>query len=139
ISDPGGRGSLAMLYPWIGLKTPTTILRGTWAFEGGTPRFMSVTQIQLVHDEAAHALLADDRFLLRWQMLHERCPHATAFQAPGFVRAWYASYRGEWQPVILQAGSASGDLVGLWLLAYNPRTSALAHAGAHQAEYHAWL
>lgn len=64
---------------------------------------------------------------------------ATAFQAPAFVRAWYRAYRAQWQPVVVRSHDSTGDLVGLWLLAHNPITNVLAHAGTHQAEYHTWL
>jgi CelD/BcsL family acetyltransferase involved in cellulose biosynthesis len=52
---------------------------------------------------------------------------------------WYRHYRDTYQPVILESKAANGELVGLWLLAFNPSTRDLVHAGANQAEYHAWL
>ncbi len=61
------------------------------------------------------------------------------FQAPHFVLNWYAAYRSEWRPVIVRCSDSTGQLVGLWLLAHHPATGVLAHAGVHQAEYHAWL
>jgi len=93
----------------------------------------------IVRGSVAFALLADPSFLSRWRTLHSCCPHATAFQAPGFVRTWYETYQDVWEPVIVQSQNAWGDLNGLWLLAYQPATHVLVHAGAHQAEYHAWL
>ena len=99
---------------------------------------MSV-QVDLLYGQQAQTALDDHRFLALWRSLHDKCPHSTAFQAPNFVRTWYAAYRAHWQPVIIQSQDSKGDLVGLWLLAYNPATNVLAHAGAQQAEYHTWL
>ena len=87
----------------------------------------------------AYSLLTDDDFVIKWKALFRRCPHATAFQAPGFVSAWYRAYRDVWEPVIVETQDMQGTFTGLWLLAYNSESGILVHAGAHQAEYHAWL
>jgi CelD/BcsL family acetyltransferase involved in cellulose biosynthesis len=87
----------------------------------------------------ADAALHDPDFIARWQALLPRCPYATVFQRPEFVRPWYSTYRREWEPILLVAREASGDLAGFWPLAWNEDRQALTHAGAHQAEYHAWL
>jgi CelD/BcsL family acetyltransferase involved in cellulose biosynthesis/GNAT superfamily N-acetyltransferase len=55
------------------------------------------------------------------------------------VSAWYTSYQAQWQPVIVRSVDRAGSLVGLWLLAYDSSARQLVNAGAHQAEYHAWL
>jgi len=99
------------------MHTPATLLRGT----------------------EADTALCDADFIARWQELLERCPYATVFQRPQFVRPWYSTYRREWEPILLVAREASGDLAGFWSLAWNEQRQALTHAGAHQAEYHAWL
>ena len=93
----------------------------------------------LLHGPAATALLRDDRFLSQWGALLARCPHATAYQSPGFLCAWYAAYASQWQPVIALARDGAGELDGLWLLAYDSAARNLAHAGTHQAEYQTWL
>lgn len=100
---------------------------------------MSVDTVRVICGEAACELLNDPEFLHSWQVLHDACPHATAFQGPGFVRSWYASYAARWQPVLVRATTATGTLNGLWLLAYDEVSRQLAHAGTHQAEYHVWL
>lgn len=100
---------------------------------------MTGTYADLVYGSAAEALLDDQQFLRAWRNLHRRCVHATAYQAPGFVRAWYGAYRAQWQPVVVQSIDPNGELIGLWLLAYDPAMNVLSHAGTHQAEYHAWL
>ncbi len=100
---------------------------------------MSVTQVDIVTGKAAYSVLDDHQFIVLWQTLHKACPHATAFQAPNFVRIWYEAYRTQWRPVVIQAQNSDGDLVGLWLLAHNQITGVITHAGAHQAEYHSWL
>jgi CelD/BcsL family acetyltransferase involved in cellulose biosynthesis len=100
---------------------------------------MEIPQVDLVYGPTAEALLRDPQFLARWRALYAECPHATAYQAPGFVCAWYGVYRDQWKPVLVKSGDANGKLSGLWLLAHDPAANAIAHAGTHQAEYHAWL
>ena len=100
---------------------------------------MEHSQVELLFDQEAYARLNDAQFIASWRTLHAKCSHATVFQHPGFVCAWYESYRPIWKPVIALAQNATGELTGLWTLAYDPSAKVLAHAGAHQAEYHAWL
>ncbi len=100
---------------------------------------MSLTQVSLLRGQAAEAALSDPRFLAHWRNLHGSCPHATAFQSPGFVCTWYRAYCAQWQPVIAQSAQADGELAALWLLAHDPVAGLLAHAGTHQAEYQVWL
>ncbi len=100
---------------------------------------MRVTRLELISGHPALTVLLDHQFLELWRTLYKKCPHATAFQAPAFVCAWYETYCSHWQPVVVQSKNSNGDLIGLWLLAYDPATNTLAHAGTHQAEYHVWL
>lgn len=100
---------------------------------------MSVTHVDLAYGQSAHGLLADERFVTQWRKLYDAIPHATAFQTPHFVRPWYRTYHAQWQPVIIHSQDSQSDLTGLWLLAHDQTTNTLVHAGAHQAEYHAWL
>ena len=95
--------------------------------------------VQYFHGPSAEGLLEDPAFLAAWESLARSCPHATCFQSPAYVRTWYRHYRNAFQPVILLARAPSGELVGLWLLAFNPSTRELIHAGGRQAEYHVWL
>jgi CelD/BcsL family acetyltransferase involved in cellulose biosynthesis/RimJ/RimL family protein N-acetyltransferase len=99
----------------------------------------AVTQVTITHGQSALSMLADYRFLTLWNSLYDACPHATVFQSPNFVRTWYETYQSEWQPVIVESRDSNGDFIGLWLLAHNPVSNTLAHAGTHQAEYHTWL
>jgi len=96
-------------------------------------------ELSLLRGPAAKAALADPALLVQWKTLWASSPSATAFQAPGFVCAWYKAYVGVWEPVLVVSRSASGQLLGLWSLAWEQRSGMLAHAGAHQAEYHCWL
>jgi hypothetical protein len=100
---------------------------------------MTVANVDLLCGQRAQAVLNDYRFLTLWRTLYDKCPHSTAFQTPNFVRSWYGAYSTQWQPVLIQSQDSKGDLIGLWLLAYNPTTNVLAHAGTHQAENHTWL
>lgn len=95
--------------------------------------------MELIAGNLAHSLLNDDKFLNKWSTLYQNCPHATIFQDQSFICTWYETYRDKWQPVIIQSCNSTGNFIGLWLLAYNPETRTIAHAGAHQAEYHVWL
>ncbi|MGI9227917.1 MAG: hypothetical protein ACR2PU_03905, partial [Gammaproteobacteria bacterium] len=106
--------------------------------EGG-PEIMSTTQVDLITGKAAYTVLDNHQFIILWQTLYKECPHATAFQAPNFVRIWYETYRNQWQPVVIQAQNLDGNLIGLWMLAHNPKTGVITNVGAHQAEYHTWL
>lgn len=87
----------------------------------------------------AEALLGSPDFIEQWRKLWDSCAHATPFQKPGFVLAWYSAYRARWEPVIVTMRGQQGELEGLWLLAWSASSGKLAHAGAQQAEYHAWL
>src|SRR6185503_4922855 len=95
--------------------------------------------VQYFHGSSAEGLLENPAFLAAWEGLELRCRHSTCFQSPAYVRTWYRHYRDAFQPVILLTRAPSGELVGLWLLAFNPSTRELIHAGGHQAEYHVWL
>jgi CelD/BcsL family acetyltransferase involved in cellulose biosynthesis/RimJ/RimL family protein N-acetyltransferase len=100
---------------------------------------ISMPPIDVRIGQSAHDLLGDAAFLAGWKSLHRQCPHATGYQSPGFVGAWYESYKSIYRPVIAISRSANGDLLALWLLAFDPATKELVHAGSHQAEYHLWL
>jgi len=88
---------------------------------------------------SAEELLEDPAFVAAWERLLRDCRHATSFQSPAYVRTWYRHYRDTFQPIIVRRLGADGEHQGLWLLAFNPSTGELVHAGAHQSEYHLWL
>ncbi|MBX9607867.1 MAG: GNAT family N-acetyltransferase, partial [Gammaproteobacteria bacterium] len=96
-------------------------------------------EVTLLRGASADDALRDSQFIEAWQQLRDTTPHATAFQGPRFAATWYASYRDEWEPVLVEARDAAGALLALWPLAWRARTATLAHAGAHQAEYQGWL
>lgn len=123
----------------LGVSAPNRMELPLGKVEKDSSETMRVTHVDLVYGQSAHTLLGDPRYLALWRALHDECPHATVFQAPNFVCAWYGAYRAQWQPVVIQSRDSKGDLVGLWLLAHNPVTDVVAHAGTHQAEYHVWL
>jgi len=89
--------------------------------------------VDVVVGTPAHALINDAAFVAQWSRLADACAHATYFQRPAFVRTWYDSYERTYEPVVARSSS------GLWLLARARGSGALVHAGAQQAEYHAWL
>lgn len=79
--------------------------------------------------------LADPTFQDFWDRLYQACPWKTAFQNRLFVETWYQQYRTKFEPVLLY--SADPDTPALLPLARNG--DVIVVAGAHQAEYHAWL
>jgi hypothetical protein len=95
--------------------------------------------IELVQAADAAALLADESFRAEWLDLQDRCPWATAFQAPVFVVEWYRIYRDQYQPVLIVSRDLKGQLVGLLPLAVSQADRKVKVAGGHQAEYQAWI
>lgn len=89
--------------------------------------------VEILVGPPAQALLDDAAFAAQWSRLADDCGHATYFQRPGFVRCWYDAYQRTYEPVVARSSA------GVWLLARERASGALVHAGAHQAEYHAWL
>jgi CelD/BcsL family acetyltransferase involved in cellulose biosynthesis len=96
------------------------------------------TTIALVRGADALARMADDRFVGEWTALAARCPWATVFQQPAFVRAWCEVHRPVAEPLILEGRGADGALVGLLTLSRRGGRS-LTHAGDIHAEYQPWL
>jgi CelD/BcsL family acetyltransferase involved in cellulose biosynthesis/ribosomal protein S18 acetylase RimI-like enzyme len=95
--------------------------------------------VECARGSAADLLLADEQFRRQWSELYGQCPWATAFQSPAFALAWYTAYRSRWTPLLLFSRDASGSLDGLLTLAVSSTSDKVVVAGAHQAEYHAWL
>jgi CelD/BcsL family acetyltransferase involved in cellulose biosynthesis len=95
--------------------------------------------IELLQAADAAALLADESFRAEWLDLQDRCPWATAFQAPVFVVEWYRIYGDHYQPVLIVSRDVKGQLTGLLPLAVAQGNRKLKVAGGHQAEYQAWI
>jgi CelD/BcsL family acetyltransferase involved in cellulose biosynthesis/RimJ/RimL family protein N-acetyltransferase len=95
--------------------------------------------LSIVRGRDADELVRSAGFLSQWTQLHETCPWATAFQSPPYVTTWYESYEHRYSPVVAVEFSPAGDLVGLIPLAMESDSGKLTLAGAHQAEYKAWL
>lgn len=89
--------------------------------------------------EDAWAKLSDPAFLVEWERLGTACPWSTPCQSSHFVRTWFEHYRSRYWPIVVTLRSDDGMLVGLLALAVCLRTQRVAVAGAHQAEYQAWL
>jgi CelD/BcsL family acetyltransferase involved in cellulose biosynthesis len=95
--------------------------------------------VDIVRGLPARALLADERFVQQWASLWSECPWATAFQTPGFARAWDETYSAQFEPVLVMSRNADGLLRGLLVLGYDASDNGLVVAGRYQAEYHAWI
>lgn len=99
----------------------------------------NLSTLTCLSGDLAHTMLKNPQFLNDWRILYDRCKNATVLQDQSFVRTWYETYRDLWQPVIVYCRNSDGNFDGLWLLAFNPISKTLAHAGTNQAEYHTWL
>lgn len=93
----------------------------------------------VVEGLAALTLIKDDAFRRSWATLHAACPWATSCQSYDFVTVWYRVYGDRYDPVIVRQTDSIDRLTGLLTLARERESGALVVAGAHQAEYHAWL
>lgn len=94
--------------------------------------------IEIVTGTAADRLLADASFERGWQALHAACPWSTVLQTAPFARAWYTTYRPDFEPVLVLGHGNDRSLVGLLAAGYSARRG-LVMAGAQQAEYQTWL
>lgn len=95
-------------------------------------------ELRVLHGEAAQRWLADPAIAQAWRYLHDRCPWSTPFQSPCFVKTWFETYGTEYSPIVLEGLGTDGRLLGLFVLA-EASDGALVVAGAHQAEYQAWI
>lgn len=91
--------------------------------------------MELCLSNAVFLKLGDPTFQDFWDGLYKACPWKTAFQSRLFVETWYQQYRTNFEPVLLY--STDPGTPALLPLAWNG--NAIVIAGAHQAEYHAWL
>src|SRR5205085_2181755 len=92
-----------------------------------------------IQGAAADLLLADEQFVARWLRLWQECPWSTSYQSPTFVGKWYQTYHQQFSPLLLTLGKVDQDLEGILPLAIDGRTEHIVVAGAHQAEYQAWI
>jgi CelD/BcsL family acetyltransferase involved in cellulose biosynthesis len=95
--------------------------------------------MNLLYDQAAHEIVKNNEFIRQWNVLLRNCSYATAFQEPAFVCSWYEAYRDKWKPLVVYSENSNHTLTGLLLLAYDPESRELVHAGSSQAEYHSWI
>ena len=95
--------------------------------------------VSIQHGTDAWALLADRGLLRDWEQLASACPWATPYQSSHFVTTWLRHYRSHYSPVVLTMRARDGMLTGLLVLALSRKGRRLVVAGAHQAEYQAWL
>jgi len=96
-------------------------------------------QVDVVRAAQAEALLQADGFRAAWRELLERCSWATQFQSPGFVQAWYQTYRARYEPLFLLSTDGAGAPTGILCLAASKRDGEIVVAGAQQAEYSTWV
>jgi CelD/BcsL family acetyltransferase involved in cellulose biosynthesis len=97
-----------------------------------------LASVNLLTGDSARALLQQTSFRREWDDLYRRSAWGTVFQKAEFVLIWYETYARTYAPVVVTGRDADGTLAGLLLLAASASRS-LVPAGAHHAEYHAWL
>src|SRR5437588_757083 len=95
--------------------------------------------IHLTTLDEANELIRQPSFQAEWQKLWQSCSWSTAFQSPQFVKIWYESYKEKFSPLLLWETGSDSELSGLLTLAVQRSSENIAVAGAHQAEYQAWL
>ena len=95
--------------------------------------------VELFHDTDARNLIDDPSFIQSWHDLCHKCPTATSFQSPSFVRAWFHCYSEHWRPIVVLSREKDGDLSALWILANSLDARKITHPGAHQSEYQTWI
>jgi len=91
--------------------------------------------MELFQSNQVFSKLSDPSFQNFWDRLYEICPWKTVFQSRLFVSTWYQHYQSAFEPVLVF--STDPDAPALLPLARTANT--LVIAGAHQAEYQAWL
>ena len=96
-------------------------------------------KLEVLRGGEAHRALEDRGFQARWRSLHQQCPWSTVFQNVGFATTWYRVYRDVYEPVVAAGIEPSGAISGLFLLARDRTSGALAHVGEKHAEYQTWI
>jgi hypothetical protein len=91
--------------------------------------------MELCRSNEVFSKLSDPSFQNMWDRLYEICPWKTAFQSRLFVDTWYQQYRSGFEPVLVFSLDPSSPA----LLPLARTANTLVIAGAHQAEYQAWL
>jgi hypothetical protein len=91
--------------------------------------------MQICRSDDVFRRLSDPAFQAFWDSLYESCPWRTVFQSRRFVATWYEQYRSSYEPILI----FSMDPVSPGLLPLAGRPEEIVVAGAHQAEYQAWL
>ncbi len=104
-----------------------------------SPLAASDTGVKVALGADAWATLESRALLVEWEALERACPWSTPYQSSAFVLAWLRHYGGQFAPVVITQRSEQGALVGLLVLGAGLHGKRLVAAGAHQAEYQAWL
>lgn len=95
--------------------------------------------LEVLRGADAHRAIEDPSFRANWKSLHRLCPWSTVFQDVGFATTWYRVYRALHEPVVAVETAPDGAMLGLFLLARDRVSGALAHVGEEYAEYQTWI
>lgn len=98
----------------------------------------SPARIEIYEGESARLCFEDPAFIRAWQRLYRLCPWKTVFQSSEFVLTWYRLFSRDFVPLVVTS-VRDGIMTGILTLAMSKKRSLITGAGAHQAEYHAWL
>ncbi len=87
----------------------------------------------------AVSLLQDISFQKKWNDLFRNCRWVTPYQSYNYISSWYEAYGRQYTPLLVFQLSRQDKLAGLLPLAIHKNKGTFEVAGAHQAEYQAWL
>ena len=85
------------------------------------------------------SLLRDISFKNKWDDLFKNCRWVTPYQSYNYISSWYEAYSQQYTPLLIFQLSQQDKLIGLLPLAIHKHNGTFEIAGAHQAEYQAWL
>lgn len=86
------------------------------------------------------SFLQDISFKEKWNDLFRNCRWVTPYQSYNYISSWYKAYSSQYTPLLVfQLSQQQDKLVGLLPLAIHKNKGTFEIAGAHQAEYQAWL
>jgi hypothetical protein len=68
-----------------------------------------------------------------------RFPWSTTYQLPAFATTWYRVYAQLFEPILVTAHTAAGELCGILALAASRTDASLRIAGEEQSESPTWI
>ncbi len=94
--------------------------------------------LQVLKQQAAHDMIAQNDFTMAWDKLYKNCPWATGYQSVEYVVTWYKMFSTQFSPLLLLTYK-DNELNGLFALAQPINTNEIVVAGNQHPEYRVWL